>query len=98
MEIKQTNVVPQEMEIGGLQRLDIDSLQIGQIVKYKIVACEVRATEWGDRVDFTIQDDYGQWILSSWNIASKKRFKPSEILGKEFAFTKKNEKKLEIAL
>ena len=98
MEIKQTNVVPEEIEIGGLQRLDIDSLQIGQIVKYKVVSYEMRETEWGPRVDFVIQDDHAQWILSSWNLSSKKRFKPSEIIGKEFVFNKKNEKKLEIAL
>ena len=97
MEIKQTNVMPEEMEIGGLQRIDIESLTIGQIVKYKIVSFEILKTEWGDRVDFVIQDDYGQWILSSWNIASKKRFKPSEVVGKDCIFTKKNEKKLEIA-
>ena len=97
MEIKQTNVIPEEIEIGGLQRLDIDSLQIGQMVQYEVVSYELRDTEWGKRVDFVIQDQYAQWILSSWNISSKKRFKPAEVVGKVCLFTKKTDKKLEIA-
>jgi len=75
--IDQTNVTPEEIEIGGLQTIDITCEHKKLLVKsYAVIE-----TEWGKRVDFTVCDDWQEMILSSWRIVSKKRYKPVDLIG-----------------
>ena len=81
--INQTDIQPEEIEIGGLQQIDITAKHPKLLVKnYAIIE-----TEWGKRIDFTVCDDWQESILSSWRIISKKRYKPVDLVGLTISLT-----------
>lgn len=83
----------QAIECGGARRLDIAT--ISNIATYMVSSVSAVKTAWGNRVDFTLKDDWGEVILSDWNVQTKKRFKPLEIVGKTITLQPtKNPKKL----
>ena len=67
-----------------------------QSTAYTVISAEAKRTQWGDRVDFIIQNDQGyRYILSSWNFVSKK-FKPTSIIGKEIMLDPYTDKKVRL--
>jgi len=80
-------------EIGGLTRLDISS--ICEPIQVRIKEAKAFKTQWGNRIDYTIESTDGfDYILSSWNFACKARFKPAELIGKMVSLRPYNDKKL----
>ena len=69
------------LEIGGARNLDISKVVKSET--YTVTNVTGKKTEWGLRVDFTIRNDYDEFILSSWNIVTSKKIKPMELLGKK---------------
>lgn len=95
-EIDEIVLSPEQLdmvEIGGARRLDIAN--ITTLCKYTITNVVAISTQWGTRVDFTLQDDWGEVILSDWNIQMKKRIKAKDLLGKKVTIEpSKNPKKV----
>lgn len=81
------------LEIGGARRMDIAN--ITTLCKYSISNIVAVNTAWGTRIDFTLKDDWGEYILSDWNIQMKRRIKALDLLGKEITLEpSKNPKKV----
>ena len=84
------DVIDENQEIGGLLQL---RPPIDATLKYKVTDVTGVTTEYGTRWDYNIQDDLGEWILSSWAFVSKKKFKPKDIIGLTIILKPYNEKK-----
>lgn len=93
MEINEEKQTVLESFIGGGQQLRPDSYKKGTIMQFHVKEYTEQKTEYGTRYDFTVIDDTDEYVLSSWAILSKKKFKPSDIVGKNIQITAKDEKK-----
>lgn len=80
-------------DVGGLQNLRVKD--VTESFTALIVNATAKKTQWGDRVDYELegQDGYGH-IMSSWIFMSKKRYKPSELIGQKIKLSPYSEKKL----
>lgn len=73
----------EKLEFGGARRLQLDS--ITTLCKYVVSNVIAVKTKWGIRTDFTLVDGLGEVILSDWNVITKKRMKPLDLVGKHIS-------------
>ena len=86
-------------EIGGPLFARIDPEAINKPFTIKVLEYKKVKTEWGTRYDFGGVDNNGFDIgFSSWNIVSKSKMKPDDMIGKTYLVEKYNEKRFKISL
>jgi len=88
----------QPEEIGGMPYIRILPTETKTKRQFEVKSFEIVATEWGKRWDYTLCDDTDEYLLSSWNIASRKKFKPDDLIGKTIKISPLSEKKVLLEL
>jgi len=107
-EITEQNLKPEDIEIGGnaYVMLGIDGITKEKPFYAFLKGVELRrvtgkdGTDWGNQTVLLMQSEDGyEYKVTDWNFATKKKFKPSDWIGKKLKFSKWSEKRalLELA-
>jgi len=82
--ISEQNIRPEDMELGGNAApfVDVRDMKEGQTFKYVVKDYRIVPTDWGDRVEYLVLDDYEEKWLSSWNFVTKQKFKVPDLIAK----------------
>lgn len=90
----------QASDVGGNLAQRLDPKDVKDVLKYIVKDVTGVKTEWGIRIEFVVSDDYADYKFSSWNIVSKAKIKPLELVGKQILISpyKANPKKMLLEL
>jgi len=83
-EIAETIISAADLEnedVGGLQFLDVRN--ITTILTYVVKEATGKKTVYGNRVDYIVADEFGEYVLSSWNFLTKSKLKALQLVGKK---------------
>ena len=84
-------------EIGGPVYQRLEPTAIVKPVRMKVLEVMRKETKWGVRYDFVGMDSAGFDIgFSSWNIVSKHKIKPNDLIDKWVLIERHNDKRFRI--
>lgn len=92
--------LPEELYIGGnaFMRIFPDEFAEKEQRNYKITGIKniVNTADYGVRFDYVITNGFEEFVISSWAIMCKEKYKPQDLVGKQVELTllKKDSKKL----